>query len=272
MAKNKIAPQEANEIALKTKVFKWNFEKSVSKIKPKVQKWMTLTKEIAEELYLAREYLNGQIGQRKDPLADNYIEFTWADYCEAVGISKRIANDWLKAYIPAERSETGEAYLMSPEEMKAVNAEKAKLKFEKSEIRIAKFLKTNIRPDGWTRADDAEVALRKAAERTKEVIDLWQKNKLKVEPRRDYFAEIASRSGDLKKYAFDNPSHNAIQLKVFDSIDEYLRSFDNLNNRLTAAYNLSVKLKEMVNYYAELDIQANETKTAEQSADEPEEV
>lgn len=260
MAKNKIAPERpAGEIALKAKIFKWDFDKSVAKIKPKVEKWKHLTVEIAEELYLAREYLTGQIGQCKDPLADNYIEFTWDDYCEAVGISKRTANDWLKAYIPAERSETGESYLMSPEEMKAINAERLKEEAPAHEARIAKFLKTGIRPDGWTRSDEAVAALRKAAERTKEVINLWQKNKLKVEPRRDYFAEIAARSGDLKKYAFQNAEHNAIQLKVFDSIDEYLRSFDGLNDRLTAAYNLSVKLKEMVNYYAELDIQSGKT-------------
>ncbi|EMB19916.1 hypothetical protein HMPREF9733_02595, partial [Treponema denticola SP33] len=34
-----------------------------------------------------------------------------------------------------------------------------------------------------------------------------------------------------------------------------LHSFDSMNERLTAAYNLSVKLKDIVNYYAELDIQ-----------------
>ena len=55
MPKNKIAPNNAsNEIELKEKVFKWNFEKSVAKIRPKVEKWKTLTLEIAQELYLAR--------------------------------------------------------------------------------------------------------------------------------------------------------------------------------------------------------------------------
>ncbi|WP_147623498.1 hypothetical protein [Treponema denticola] len=256
MPKNKIAPNNASkEIELKEKVFKWNFEKSVAKIRPKVEKWKTLTLEIAQELYLARENLNGQIGQRKDPLADNYLEFTWADYCEAIGISKRIANDWLKVFIPSERSETGVAYLMTPEEMKAVNAERQKEEADAREARIAKFLKTGKRGEGWTNADDRELNARLAVKRAKEVANLWRDNKLKVEPRRDFFAEIMNHGEDLKKFSLKTPAQNAMQLKVFDSIDSYLHSFDSMNERLTAAYNLSVKLKDIVNYYAELDIQ-----------------
>ena len=256
MPKNKIAPNNASkEIELKEKVFKWNFEKSVAKIRPKVEKWKTLTLEIAQELYLARENLNGQIGQRKDPLADNYLEFTWADYCEAIGISKRIANDWLKVFIPSALSETGEAYLMTPEEMKAVNAERQKEEADAREARIAKFLKTGKRGEGWTNADDRELNARLAVKRAKEVANLWRDNKLKVEPRRDFFAEIMNHGEDLKKFSLKTPAQNAMQLKVFDSIDSYLHSFDSMTERLTAAYNLSVKLKDIVNYYAELDIQ-----------------
>ena len=259
MQKNKIAPNNASkEIELKEKVFKWNFEKSVAKIRPKVEKWKTLTLEIAQELYLARENLNGRIGQRKDPLADNYLEFTWADYCEAIGISKRIANDWLKVFIPSERSETGVAYLMTPEEIKAINAERQKEETDAREARIAKFLKTGKRGEDWTNADDRELNARLAVKRAKEVAETWQFSKFKVEPRRDFFAEIITHGEDLKKFRLETDEQNAMQLKVFDSIDSYILSFKSMKDRLTAAYNLSVKLKEVTNYYAELELQKME--------------
>lgn len=114
----KIKRATANKIEVKAKIFQWDFETSVAKIKPKVENWKALTVEIAEELYIAREYLNGQIGQRKDPTAADYIQFTWSDYCDAIGVSKRTASSWLSAFVPADRSDTGEAYLMSPEEKK----------------------------------------------------------------------------------------------------------------------------------------------------------
>ncbi|MEL3908040.1 MAG: hypothetical protein P1P64_03365 [Treponemataceae bacterium] len=262
MAKNKIAP--ANEIEVKTKIFTWNFEKSVAKIKPKVESWKSLTVEIAEELYIAREHLNGQIGQRKDPTADDYIEFTWTDYCDAIGISRRTANNWLTAFIPADQSETGEAYLMSQEELKAIRAEQAEAQFNAREARLAHFFKTGIRTDDWTPADETELTLRLEAERLSEVKKLWQEDQAKkIKPSRDYFAELIDGSDDLRKFAFKKSEHNATQLKIFDTVDTYLRSFVEPQDRLTAAYNLSVKLKEMTNYYAELDVRASETKAFE---------
>lgn len=258
----KIKRATANKIEVKAKIFQWDFKTSVAKIKPKVENWKALTVEIAEELYIAREYLNGQIGQRKDPTAEDYIQFTWSDYCDAIGVSKRTASSWLSAFVPADRSDTGEAYLMSPEEKKELLA----AEFDASEARVAQFMKTKKRPDGWTRADDTKVALREELKKMNEIKNLWQ-GKKKVKPTRDYFAELVEQSDDLKKYAFKNPEQNQIQLKVFDTIDTYLRSFTDIKDRLLAVQNLSVKLKEMTNYYTELDIQAAEAaaKEAERS-------
>ena len=49
-------------------------------------------------------------------------------------------------------------------------------------------------------------------------------------------------------------------MRTFDVIDDYLRSFSDMTVRLQAAYNLSIKLKDTVNYYAELDLQASQVK------------
>jgi hypothetical protein len=63
---------------------------------------------LLRELYKARRYLNNQQGQRKDPDAPDYIRFTWNDFCEEKGITRQTANSWLRKFIPAEESASGQ--------------------------------------------------------------------------------------------------------------------------------------------------------------------
>lgn len=72
---------------------------------------------------------------------------------------KRIANDWLKVFIPSERSETGSGPSYDPEEMKAVNAERQKEEADAREARIAKFKNRQERLDN---VDDRELNARLA--------------------------------------------------------------------------------------------------------------
>ena len=58
-------------------------------------------------LYLVREHLNGQKGQRINPDADNYIAYNWNDYCNDIGISRQTVNGWLRSFVPAELSASG---------------------------------------------------------------------------------------------------------------------------------------------------------------------
>lgn len=62
-------------------------------------------------LYRVREFLNNQKGQRKDPMADNYIVFTWDWYCRSLGFSRQVVNYWLKNFTPAELSEDGKDHI-----------------------------------------------------------------------------------------------------------------------------------------------------------------
>lgn len=257
---NIIAPNNGGEIALKEKIFKWDFQKSVEKMAPKIAKWKALTVDIARELYLAREYLNNQTGQRKDPSAADYIRFTWNDYCEHIGVPRSTANNWLRAFVPAEVSETGKDMLYSSEELKELAAANEPAQTAAQEERIAYFLKNGKRPEGWTRADEKELAGRLAAKRAKEVAAVWSGRRLKVQPRRDFFAEIMEHGEDLKKFRLETPEQTDLQMRTFDVIDDYLRSFSDMTVRLQAAYNLSIKLKDTVNYYAELDLQASQVK------------
>ncbi|MGP1443692.1 DUF3164 family protein [Treponema sp.] len=63
--------------------------------------------------------------------------------------------------------------------------------------------------------------------------------------------EMSRQIAALKKGFFDD-------IAAFDAIDEYLRSFGEVTDRLTAACNLSFKLREAVNYYTELDMLQSE--------------
>jgi len=52
--------------------------------------------EFWRELYLAKEFLTNQKGQYKDPEADDYLIYSWKEYCEEIGISYQTANNWLR--------------------------------------------------------------------------------------------------------------------------------------------------------------------------------
>ena len=72
----------------------WNYKESIKKIKVLVYKWKNLTKEVVEELFIARNILSSQ-GARTDL---NKKE-TWDEYCNEIGIEKRTANRWIERYI-----------------------------------------------------------------------------------------------------------------------------------------------------------------------------
>jgi hypothetical protein len=123
MGKNIIAPNapDANRAAeTAAAIARWNYEKSVEKVKPLVLRWKGLTIQVARELYLARKFLTSQRGQRRDPRADDYLAYSWSGYCEAINLPRQTANGWLRDFIPAELSETGEDVLLSKEELKAL--------------------------------------------------------------------------------------------------------------------------------------------------------
>ncbi|MDR2144607.1 MAG: hypothetical protein LBP29_09585 [Treponema sp.] len=138
---NVVAPNNTeNAPRLTAIVARWNFDKAVERLRPKVRRWTAVTAELTRELYIAREYLNGQKGQRKDPEAADYIRYTWSDFCEAIGMSRQTANKYLNRFLPAELSENGEDRLLSPEEAKALAASKLPATTREQENLIASFM------------------------------------------------------------------------------------------------------------------------------------
>lgn len=70
----------------------WSYEKSVSKMRPLVVRWKTLTDEMLEELYRAREALS-----RKRERTESDIP-TWTQYLADIGLPRQTAHDWLSSY------------------------------------------------------------------------------------------------------------------------------------------------------------------------------
>lgn len=75
----------------------WDYEESIKKVQRVLYKWKTMTKEIAEELWIAREKLNEG---RKRTASGTFVPMdkSWAEYCADIGSSKRVVNRWLAAW------------------------------------------------------------------------------------------------------------------------------------------------------------------------------
>ncbi len=251
---NKIAPNEENSTALVVAVGKWKYDTSVRQITPKVMKWKGLTVEIARELYLARDALNGQSGQRKDPDAPDYIQHTWADYCDAIGVSKRTANGWLSMFVPAELSDSGEDILMD-QRPPAQDAEQIAAERYAREERIASYRATGTKPEGWTDEDEIELRKRLANERIhKLAMEMHSRRIGSIKPKRDYLSEVAKNTKTLRRFSM-TPDQQILEADLQSTVKSFFFTFNDPENRLKVAYNLSMAIKDLVNELTEYDMQ-----------------
>lgn len=78
----------------------WDYQESVKKMKGLIYKWKNLTRDVANELWVARENLSAQ-GQRSDLTSEENFR-SWTDYCEDIGSSRQVINGWLKGWFPEQ--------------------------------------------------------------------------------------------------------------------------------------------------------------------------
>ncbi len=253
MPRNVIAPnKKEGGAALAVALSRWTYTDSVKRVTPLVMNWKNLTVELARELWFAREALNGQKGQRKDPDAEDYIPYNWSDYCEDVGLSRRTANNWLSMFIPAEHSETGEDMLLDrrrpdPDADKVAEAKEAR------EIRIAEYRATGTRPEGWDEGDELELRKRLFNERLHRLAsDISMRHPTTIRPRRDYLAEVAANTKSLKRFRL-SPDQQVLETDLRVAINSYLLTFDDPELRLKIAFNLTVSIRDIVNELTEYD-------------------
>jgi len=251
MPKNVIAPNPEEPAKLVARLAKWDYEKAVERVTPKVFRWSGLTADLAREFYFARKYLNNQTGQRKDPDAPDYIRHTWGDFCKAVGISQQAANSYLRRFVPAELSENGEDKLYTLEEWKALAPPEAPLTTREEERLIARFMNTGERPEGWTKGLERIAADRKETQRAKEVMELWY-GKLHFDAKRDYFADLSTVMGKNKRFHLKEREQIDAQNLMFRAIHDYFSVFKKLPDLMAVAANLVDRVHFVYNYFAEL--------------------
>jgi hypothetical protein len=251
MARNVIAPEK--DLAPVKEVFNaaaWNYEESLGRMRPALQRWRGATLAVCRELYYAKKTLTGQAGQRKDPGADNYIEHTWKGYCEALEMSPGAASRMARLYIPADESETGgETFLEAPPKP-ALPPPPAYTGRER-ERRIALVMNGGKRPADWTKEEErtAEEMLR--ARRAEELMTVYVEKKYDRAPRRDYLKDILAKTKLLKQFRLNTAEQIRAQFTMFDAIDGYFRMFPDKESLLAAAANLTAQIHDAVNYLVE---------------------
>lgn len=72
-----------------------------------ITSWKSLTGEILEELYIAREKLSKEGRPKTEPTGSVY---TWVGYLNDIGLAKTTANRWLKRWMTPEIREVKSIY------------------------------------------------------------------------------------------------------------------------------------------------------------------
>jgi len=257
MAKNKIAPnrgtlEQATEVTLAVRA--WVYDGSVEKTRGIVKNWESVTMELARELYYAHEFLTNQQGQYKDPAAPDYISHTWQGYCASIELAVPTANRWLKLFVPAQLSETGEDHLLTVEELKALKALSiTKYTGREQEKRIALVMNGGPRPADFTNEEERIIKARQEARHLEELTAIYLERKFDLVPRQDYFKNILAKTKAIKQFRLKTTEQLAAQMRMFDALDMYLKMFPDKESRLAAAANLTAQIRDAVNYLIERD-------------------
>jgi len=251
---NKQHDSGAAPLALERAVRRWDYDKSVVKMRPLIREWKRATLEMLRELYLAREFLTSQKGQHKDPEADNYIIHTWSSYCGELGIPYQTANNWLRPFTPKELSDTGKDVLLLEPPMKTdTTADRAIM-----ESRILEALRTGKRPADWSDKEEAELKKRLENARFAKLVEELNMPAI-ARTKTDYFADALKRSKDIVNFMLADRGQLLAQAAVFEHIEAYLKTFKDSEIKACAAFNLALKARNLANEIAEMNFQLSES-------------
>lgn len=233
---NSISAQEA--FPLEKEVMSWNLEEAINRCSENFHSFQKSAALLAKDLYIAHEVLAVRGGNR----TDDAPVFTWTDFCDAVGISRKTAALWMKLYDPIEDR------VRTPEEIKPLKTINPAVLEDGHEARVAHAMATGERLAGWTQEDEKEYKKRKANEHFAELADKWGKKKIKTRTiGRDYFSEAIGNAKQFARFNLQTKEQSLAQFELFDELTAYLKTFDDPATRLAAGYNIGLRVREIIN-------------------------
>jgi len=127
------------------------------------------------------------------------------------------------------------------------------------QARIAEVLRTGMRPTDFTDEEEAEYAKQlKNAELARITAQAVRYNTLAVSKTKDYFGETLKHSKDITKFSLDNRIQIIAQMEIFKNIAAYLETFEDVEIRSKAAFNIALKARNIFNETAEACFQLSE--------------
>ncbi len=221
----------------------WNMEKAVQTIAPKVEQLKKISVEVVRELWIAHEALARRGGDRR---SEDAQIFGFCNFLELVGISKKTAYMWLKLYDAANDR------VLTPEEYSLVNAKSANPAIDNGhEVRVAHAMATGERMDGWTEEDEKEFKTRSANARFAELAKKWGSRKIQLDPKcHDYFSDAMKNAKQYARISLQTKEQTEAQFTIFEQISVYLSTFVDPSTRLSAAYNVGLRVRDIVNELA----------------------
>ena len=245
----------AAPLALTRAVQRWDFDESVKKMRGIAKQWNKLTLEVVRELYLAKEYLTNQKGQRHNPNAPDFILYTWESYCKTIEFSRQQADYYIKKFIPKELSDNGRnVLLLEPPMVTESTADRALM-----DARMEKVLRGEERPKDWTDKEEAELKKRHEEARFRKMAEELNVPAI-ARTKKDYFEETLKHSKDIVNFKLEDRGQIMAQAAIFEHIEAYLRAFTNIETKALAAFNLALKTKNLANDIAETNFQLSEAK------------
>lgn len=224
---------------LEKEVMSWNLEEAIQRVKPKVESFKRSAQDLAKDLFIAHEALARMGGDRR---SENAPVFTWSDFCDVVGLSRKTATLYCRLYDPVQDR------VLDPEEIKPLKTINPAELEDGHEARVAHAMATGERLAGWTQEDEKEYKKRKANEHFAELADKWGKKKIKTRTiGRDYFSEAIGNAKQFARFNLQTKEQSLAQFELFDELTAYLKTFDDPATRLAAGYNIGLRVREIIN-------------------------
>jgi hypothetical protein len=249
-------------------LFTWNYDKSVSEVKMLVVKWSTLTVDLVEKLYKAREELSNP-GSRSDLVTNDTRLKTWTGYLSAVGLERMTAHRWLERYIPEEHK------LLTVEELETKKQQEERAKreanqneYQRATSRVSDYRKTKIKSSEWGEREesilkdeiDREERIKRAQKDQQEEWKRKNEEKIKEADARSAsskinFDELNLLTGAIvknleKRQTFKESiriSHEGKDDPFVDAIMDYLETLADNSRRIEACHNIIKVCKGIAN-------------------------